>query len=122
MGQVGTGAVLAAEMRGQARTTWVEPAIRSMLQSNGSAADILRRHDARACTDVTGFGLVGHLAEMLRTDPSRQAETEAVSGGSGDSDAGSGGVRNPNADGRRVHVFLDGGGVAWLLEAQALKL
>lgn len=67
-------------MRGQARSTWVEPAIHSMLQSNGPAADILRAHGARACTDVTGFGVVGHLAEMLRAPaPGSSSSSPAAS-------------------------------------------
>jgi selenide,water dikinase len=37
-----------------------------MVQSNGPAADILRRHGVHAATDVTGFGLIGHLIEMVR--------------------------------------------------------
>eukprot|EP00903_Cladosiphon_okamuranus_P015210 g14058.t1 len=66
---VGTGAILAAEMRGRATSPWLQQAIRSMLQSNGPAAGLLRDHGARACTDVTGFGVAGHLAEMLRAPP-----------------------------------------------------
>ena len=37
-----------------------------MLQSNHAAALCLREHEASACTDVTGFGLLGHLIEMTR--------------------------------------------------------
>jgi selenide,water dikinase len=37
-----------------------------MRRTNGDAAAILRAHGVTACTDVTGFGLAGHLAEMLR--------------------------------------------------------
>lgn len=75
--QVGTGAILAAEMRGRATSPWVQPAVASMLQSNGPAAGVLRDHGARACTDVTGFGVAGHLAEMLRAAPLRRPPTAA---------------------------------------------
>ncbi len=37
-----------------------------MTQSNAAAAAILHRHGATAATDVTGFGLLGHLVEMVR--------------------------------------------------------
>ena len=39
-------------------------AIASMQQSSAQAAAILRRFGATACTDVTGFGLLGHLQEV----------------------------------------------------------
>lgn len=63
---IGTGALLAAHMRAKAKARWVFGAIAHMQVSNGPAAAILRAHGARAMTDVTGFGLIGHLAEMLR--------------------------------------------------------
>lgn len=47
-------------------------ALESMQQSNGGAADIVRRHGASACTDVSGFGLLGHLAEMTRASGVRK--------------------------------------------------
>ena len=69
--RLGSGALLAAWMRGACRAGWYERLIRSMLLSNGPAANILARAGVRACTDVTGFGLAGHLLEML--DASRVA-------------------------------------------------
>jgi selenide,water dikinase len=63
---LGTGTLLAADMRGKARGRWVMAAIDHMILSNGRAADILRQHGAHAATDVTGFGLLGHLLEMTR--------------------------------------------------------
>jgi selenide,water dikinase len=63
---LGTGVVLAAARAGVAPSEWVEAAYASMLRSNAPAMRILREHGARAATDVTGFGLGGHLAEMVR--------------------------------------------------------
>ena len=53
-------------MRSKAKARWVMQAIAHMTQSNGTAAHILRAHGARAATDVTGFGLLGHLVEMVK--------------------------------------------------------
>jgi selenide, water dikinase len=63
---LGTGALLVAMMRAECRAVWHEPLLASMLASNQMAADCARRACVRALTDVTGFGLAGHLYEMLR--------------------------------------------------------
>ncbi len=63
---LGTGVLLAAEMARVAKGRDVEAALGGMLASNAAAVGALREHGASACTDVTGFGLGGHLLEMLR--------------------------------------------------------
>ena len=63
---LGTGITMAAEMARAARGRDVEAALRGMLASNAAAVGVLRKHNATACTDVTGFGLGGHLLEMLQ--------------------------------------------------------
>ncbi len=62
---LGTGIVLAGHMRGNARAQWLLAAIASMRTTNASAAKIAMAYRPRAGTDVTGFGLAGHLREML---------------------------------------------------------
>lgn len=62
---IGTGALFAGHGRGEAKGRWVQGAITNALQSSAEAAAILRAHGALAMTDVTGFGLAGHLGEML---------------------------------------------------------
>jgi selenide,water dikinase len=62
---VGTGAIMAASMRGACKAAWFDAAVRSMLQPNANASRICADYGVIACTDVTGFGLAGHLLEML---------------------------------------------------------
>ncbi len=74
---LGTGVLLAADMQGRARGSWLSAVVEHMTRTNRGAAEVARRFGAHAATDVSGFGLAGHLQEMLlaaglsaRLDPS----------------------------------------------------
>jgi len=62
---IGTGVLFAGAMRARARGDDLAAAIETMDRSCSAVADCLRAHGARCTTDVTGFGLAGHLERML---------------------------------------------------------
>ena len=60
---LGTGVLFHADMAGRARGPWLTAALASMLRGNGGARSVAAM--ASASTDITGFGLAGHLISML---------------------------------------------------------
>jgi selenide,water dikinase len=62
---LGTGAILAGLAQHLAPAHAIDAALAHMLQSNATAARVGRQWPIRAATDITGFGLAGHLLEML---------------------------------------------------------
>lgn len=62
---LGSGVLFAAAMAGAAAPAWIEALLEGMQRSQGSLVPLLAAHGCRACTDITGFGLLGHLGEML---------------------------------------------------------
>ncbi len=63
---LGTGTLFAADMQQKAKGRWIDAALDSMVLSNHDAAKCVYRHGAQACTDITGFGLLGHMVEMVK--------------------------------------------------------
>jgi selenide, water dikinase len=63
---LGTGVVATALKAGQATEEAASAASRSMATLNRIPAAVARRHGVRAATDVTGFGLCGHAANIAR--------------------------------------------------------
>ena len=61
---LGTGIVAFAAQIRKAAAQSLQDAAESMTQLNKIAAELMIQHNAHACTDVTGFSLMGHLAEM----------------------------------------------------------
>lgn len=63
---VGTGVIASAVKRGTPRAKAVKAAVDAMTTLNGPASEAACTAGARAATDITGFGLLGHLHRMLR--------------------------------------------------------
>ncbi len=62
---IGSGVLFAAAMAGAAQPAWIDAALEVMQRSQAPLVALLAAHGCRACTDITGFGLLGHLGEML---------------------------------------------------------
>jgi selenide,water dikinase len=63
---IGTGIISTAIKRAAADAQTVEAAVACMTTLNRGASEAVRRVGVHAATDVTGFGLLGHLRSMLR--------------------------------------------------------
>jgi selenide,water dikinase len=64
---LGTGIVAFAAQIDRARPESIKAAAASMTSLNKTASELMVQFGAHACTDVTGFSLMGHLAEMARS-------------------------------------------------------
>jgi selenide, water dikinase len=85
---LGTGVISTAIKKGVAKQAWIEAAVESMTMLNKHAAEVITKHvgtgvharpaerssAVRALTDITGFGLIGHLREMLLASENVSAE------------------------------------------------
>jgi selenide,water dikinase len=66
---IGTGVLFAAAMAGVPCGPWLDEVLPQLEQDQSALVPLLAAHGCRACTDITGFGLLGHLGEMLADAP-----------------------------------------------------
>jgi selenide, water dikinase len=62
--RIGTGVISTALKKGNVEQSHMDASIQQMLTLNREACEAMLRRDVHACTDVTGFGLLGHAREM----------------------------------------------------------
>src|SRR5574341_1633607 len=62
---LGTGVIATASKDDACESAVLEGAVQSMLRLNRAAAEVAREAAVRGATDITGFGLLGHAAEMV---------------------------------------------------------
>lgn len=62
---IGTGIIATALKKGLADESVAKAAEAVMTALNKTAAEVMRQFPVNACTDITGFGLLGHLREMM---------------------------------------------------------
>lgn len=65
---LGTGVISTAIKRAKARPAWIDAATKAMTTLNGKAVEVIQSNGFRvhSATDITGFGLIGHLREMAK--------------------------------------------------------
>jgi selenide,water dikinase len=61
---LGTGILAFASQIGHPAQEWLDAAGQSMAMLNRTASELMIEHGVHACTDITGFGLMGHLTAM----------------------------------------------------------
>lgn len=75
---LGVGIIATARRVGEASDVAMDKAIRSMTTLNKYASEIIRKYEVHACTDITGFGFLGHLHEMLNKEYTALIHSESI--------------------------------------------
>ncbi|TFB12138.1 selenide, water dikinase SelD [Candidatus Marinimicrobia bacterium MT.SAG.3] len=65
---VGTGVLFNGVKKGALESKWLDRAVQRNVVLNKKASELMLKYDANACTDLTGFGLLGHLNEMVSSN------------------------------------------------------
>jgi selenide,water dikinase len=63
---IGTGILTSARKQGLIGLDEIQVAMKAMAELNDISSRIMQETGAHACTDVTGFGLLGHLLGMMK--------------------------------------------------------
>lgn len=63
---LGTGVIISAIKGGLEEGGIENVAVKSMIDLNDKPVEVLKKYKVNACTDITGFGLMGHLTEMVK--------------------------------------------------------
>ncbi|MDR3630971.1 MAG: selenide, water dikinase SelD [Desulfocapsaceae bacterium] len=61
---IGTGTIIAGQRIGKVSAAHYQAALDGMKVLNGKGAEVMQAHGIRCATDITGFGLLGHICEM----------------------------------------------------------
>ena len=102
---LGSGVLFAGEMQGRARGQDAQSLLDTLEVPQGAAAGILSRAGATAMTDVTGFGLAGHLQGMLtQSGVGASIELDAVPIFDGALELSNAGVKSHLYDANRAAV------------------
>ena len=75
---IGSGVLFAAAQAGVADAAWIDAALETMQGCQAPLVPLLAQHGCLGCTDVTGFGLLGHLGEMLAPGQGVELDGAAV--------------------------------------------
>jgi selenide,water dikinase len=117
---LGSGALLAAWMRGECRAEWLTALEPALLTSNREASLAFDLLGVAGCTDVTGFGLAGHLLEMLdASGASARLHPDAVPVHPGFAEVVAAGVTSTLHEGNaRYGARVVGDAPAWMFDPQ----
>jgi len=108
---LGTGTLLVGHMLAQTGAAWMEGMLASMLCSNAPAASVAREFAVTGVTDITGFGIAGHLLEMLdASGAAAEIDLDALPLLAGYAELAQRGVRSSlDPDNREVEARVEAG-------------
>ena len=75
---LGVGIIMSANNIGYASNEALDSAISSMTCLNKQASELSHKYNVNACTDITGFGLIAHLIEMLNKDTAAVIDNKSI--------------------------------------------